>query len=109
MDIRVVPEKDIHITNRDGSDYVVFQKNRPIWIWDGRRDCDRVWRRFRCIVFERDAYTCQICGSRHRKRLQVHHKKPVRHFPNLYYDLDNTVTLCVECHKHANNLPWRSG
>ena len=101
MYIYMVPEKDIHITNRDGSDCCVFEKGKPVWVWDGRGNCnDRVWRRFRHMVFERDEYTCKMCGSKDRASLRVHHKKPVKTFPNLYYDIDNTATLCNECHKH---------
>jgi 5-methylcytosine-specific restriction endonuclease McrA len=98
MPIRMVPEKDIHITNSDGTDYVVFLKGQPVWVWDGRVAGDKIWRRFRRMVFERDHYTCRECGNQDRRRLRVHHVKPVRDFPNLYYDLDNTLTLCVECH-----------
>jgi len=100
MDIRMVPEKDYHITNRDGSDYHVFEKGKPIWIWDGRPFPDKIYRRFRRMVFERDGYICQMCGSENRAFLRVHHKKSVARFPNLYYDIDSVVTLCDECRRH---------
>ena len=100
MNIRMVPEKDIHITNRDGSDYRVFEKGKPVWVWDGRRDPDKVYRRFRRMVLERDSYTCQMCGSEDRAALRVCHKKPVIKFPNLFYDIDNAVTLCDGCFRH---------
>jgi len=104
MYIRMVPEKDIHITNHDGSDYCVFEKGVPIWIWDDRGGNSRAWGRFRRMVFERDDYTCQKCGSKEKKVLRVHHKKPVSKFPNLYYDIDNTTTLCDECHRHIPKM-----
>ena len=100
MNIRIVPEKDIHITNPDLSDYYVFEKGKPIWVWDGRRDPDKVYRRFRRMVLERDNYTCQMCGSEDKAALRVHHKKSVARFPNLYYDIDSVVTLCDECRRH---------
>jgi 5-methylcytosine-specific restriction endonuclease McrA len=98
--IRVVPEKDIHITNRDGSLYCCLPKGVPIWVWDGRRDADKLWRRFRRMVFDRDDYTCQLCGSKDKASLRVHHKKPVKNLPNQYYEISNTLTLCDECHRH---------
>lgn len=102
MFIRMVPGENIHITNRDGSDYVVFEKSTPVWVWDGRGESAGVWGRFRRMVFKRDDFTCQICGSKERGSLRVHHKKPVKKFPNLYYDIGNTTTLCNECHKHMS-------
>jgi 5-methylcytosine-specific restriction endonuclease McrA len=51
---------------------------------------------FRDSVLERDGYVCQWCGS--RKQLQVHHVKPYASHPNLRFDPDNGLTLCVECH-----------
>lgn len=98
MELLIVPEKDIYITNRDGSDYFVFEKGKPIWVWDGRKECNKIYRRFRRMVLERDNYTCQMCGGEDRASLRVHHKKPVKQFPNLYYDMDNATALCSECH-----------
>ena len=109
MHIRIVPEKDIHITNRDGSDYCVFEEGRPVWVWDGRGENSRAWGRFRRMVFERDDFSCQMCGSKERVSLRVHHKKPVKTFPNLYYDIDNTTTLCNECHKHIPRKGVKEG
>jgi 5-methylcytosine-specific restriction protein A len=41
---------------------------------------------------------CAACGS--SKKLNVHHKRPFRLFPQLELDLNNLITLCMdkECH-----------
>lgn len=52
------------------------------------------WRR---QVFERDDYTCQICGLR-GGRLNAHHIQSFAKFPELRTDLTNGVTLCKDCH-----------
>jgi len=49
-------------------------------------------------VFKRDDYTCQHCGQRGGK-LNAHHIKRFRDFPDLRTELSNGITLCVDCHK----------
>lgn len=63
---------------------------------------DRDWR---TAVFERDNYTCQMCGER-GGRLQAHHIKPYKEHPELRHDLSNGQTLCVECHKRTDSFGW---
>lgn len=52
------------------------------------------WRR---EVFERDDYTCQICGVR-GAYLEADHIKPFAYFPELRFELSNGRTLCRKCH-----------
>lgn len=52
------------------------------------------WRR---DVFERDNYTCQICGDR-GGRLNAHHIQAFAKFPDLRTEESNGVTLCSDCH-----------
>jgi len=40
---------------------------------------------------------CVTCGA--ETALVAHHIKPKSQYPELKYDLDNGVTLCVDCHK----------
>lgn len=48
-------------------------------------------------IFERDNYTCQICGQVGGK-LQVDHIKNWSDYPNLRFDENNCRTLCMICH-----------
>lgn len=74
--------------------------------WDiNRTDADRIrdrrypeyyeWRR---QVFERDNYTCQVCGLR-GATLNAHHIQGFAEHESLRTDVNNGVTLCVDCHK----------
>ena len=69
------------------------------------------WRK---AVFQRDRFTCIICGHRskydYRKGekcdIRADHIKPFCKFPELRFDVDNGRTLCLPCDlKHGwNNL-----
>jgi len=55
----------------------------------------RLWRE---QVFERDNYTCQMCGERGGK-LNADHIKPYNLFKELRTDINNGRTLCENCHR----------
>jgi 5-methylcytosine-specific restriction endonuclease McrA len=57
------------------------------------------WRK---TVFERDDYTCQHCQQR-GGALQAHHIRSWSKYPDLRYEVENGVTLCIACHKIANH------
>ncbi len=63
---------------------------------------DREWRN---AVFERDSYICQECGQV-GGRLEAHHKKPYKAFPELRYEISNGVTLCKKCHTETDSYGW---
>ena len=56
-------------------------------------------------VKERDQYTCQHCGETNRKILEAHHMKNRSKFPELQFDFNNGITLCLSCHalQHIND------
>ena len=48
-------------------------------------------------------YCSQKCGKKSKKgkriRLNAHHIKSVANYPKLIYDINNGVTLCLNCHQ----------
>lgn len=48
-------------------------------------------------VFERDNYTCQLCGER-GKALQVDHIQSWADYVELRFNIENCRTLCMKCH-----------
>lgn len=54
-------------------------------------------------VYERDDYICKKCGKRGNK-LNAHHINSWDKHPDERFNIDNGITLCVDCHKefHMN-------
>ena len=48
-------------------------------------------------VYERDDYTCQVCGKR-GGAIEAHHLDAYNTFQNKRFLVSNGVTLCVGCH-----------
>ncbi len=57
----------------------------------------REYSQWRTAVYERDDYTCKLCGVR-GGRLHADHIKPFALYPELRLDLNNGRTLCAPCH-----------
>ena len=57
------------------------------------------WRK---QIFERDNYTCQLCGK-HGGNLNADHIKSFAKYPDLRFDLSNGRTLCVPCHRNTDS------
>jgi hypothetical protein len=80
-----------------------FEKDE-IYIVALRENTDRVSKEYitwRKLVFERDDYTCQMCGER-GKELNAHHIKKWPECIELRTELKNGITLCKECHKELH-------
>lgn len=64
------------------------------------------WYQVRRAALERDNHECQHCGASAEELGQepdVHHMVPVRSFdtPSEAHKIENVVTLCRSCHRHA--------
>lgn len=69
---------------------------------DPERDrTTKKYKDWRNDVFERDNYTCQKCGEKGGE-LNAHHIKSWANYKEKRFDLDNGLTLCVECHKKVH-------
>ena len=87
-----------------------FGKDNPNYkpeITDEERELGRllegygVWRR---EVYERDNYTCQICGSNQGGTLVAHHKDGYHWCKKRRVDVSNGITLCENCHDEFHSI-----
>ena len=44
---------------------------------------------------------CQVCGSSHQ--LEAHHIIPKSQDPSKKYDVDNGISLCIDCHRSGEH------
>lgn len=67
------------------------------------------YARWREQVFERDDYTCQLCGERGGKLTADHYPYPFSKYPDKRLDVNNGRTLCRPCHHHVTYVTkeWR--
>lgn len=49
------------------------------------------------IIYKNANHTCQKCGA--LGKMNAHHIKPAKDYPELRYDVSNGICLCVECHR----------
>lgn len=68
-------------------------------------------------AMKRDNYECQSCkrkgyvvadsikeeGIRKLPTLNVHHVMEIEYYPELAYELDNLITVCIACHNRIHN------
>ena len=60
----------------------------------------------RKMVLKRDRYSCQICEtSLNEIALHCHHITGIELNPIESADIDNCITLCIDCHKKVHQLP----
>lgn len=86
------------------------QKGEKGWNWQGGKTSWRNeiynsldWKLWREAVFERDNYTCQMCGQ-HGGRLEANHIKKFSDYPDLRFEVSNGITLCKPCHR--DKVTW---
>ena len=91
--VRSFCSKDCFNTYKDEGKSTTAQKIRSSKEYE-------LWRK---SVFERDEYTCQICGEIGGK-LNADHIKRFAHYPELRLVTDNGRTLCESCHLKTPNF-----
>lgn len=77
--------------------------SNPQWKGGHRHERTQWFSRFeykgwRNAVYERDNYTCQMCGKPSNGDIQAHHIYPWSTHPELRFDTNNGITLCEVCH-----------
>ena len=84
------------------------------WIDGGKHEDEmnrlrhtREWSDWRMEVFERDDYTCQICGERGLE-FHPHHILQKCDYPDLIFEVDNGITLCKDCHRSKGVHSYKS-
>lgn len=63
------------------------------------------WKAKRKEILKRDRNECQKCKKvyrRYRKASTVHHRKHLKHCPELAFDNDNLESLCHDCHNEEH-------
>ena len=61
------------------------------------------YREWRAKVFQRDKFTCQICGQVGGE-LNAHHIKHFSKDKANRLNVDNGITLCAECHRLVHKV-----
>lgn len=59
------------------------------------------YKNWRKQVYERDNWTCQQCFIK-GKKINAHHIKSWKYYPELRYSVDNGITVCEDCHKQIH-------
>lgn len=86
----------LRATVKDGE--ILLTTSKFPWERTSRdRDC-KEYTEWRANVFNRDNFTCVMCGQVGGE-LNAHHIKEYAKYPKLRYEISNGVTLCKECHK----------
>lgn len=92
---------DARAAVHNGEVYVAIGKEKFPWEKTCRQRSSQRYTEWRKSVFERDNYTCVICGQ-HGGELNAHHVKPYADFPDERLNVDNGVTLCRICHRRVH-------
>lgn len=90
--------------------YGVRGDKHPKWnaeLTDEERIAKRAYPEYtewRMQVFERDGYTCQICGDNKGGNLVAHHLNGYHWDKKARVDINNGVTLCESCHSDFHSI-----
>lgn len=77
-------------------------KGENHWNWQNGKSLENdrhdsnEYKQWRKMVYERDQYKCVKYGS--KNKLNAHHIKSWKYYPDLRYNINNGITLCEKCH-----------
>lgn len=57
-----------------------------------------IQKKLRDRLLKRDSHQCILCWN--KNELNIHHIYPKGKYPELFYYMDNIVTLCYDCHMY---------
>ncbi len=77
---------------------LLTDKQREMWRNRNRGVYQSDLRRWRSVVFERDNYTCTVCGVK-GGFLNAHHLDSWDWCNESRLDVDNGITSCLSCHR----------
>lgn len=87
--------------------YTPWNKGSKHWNWKGgitpRSMGSIEHKQWRTSVFERDDYTCQMCGDDTGGNLEAHHIFEFSKYKCLRFEVYNGQTLCRKCHQSLRN------
>ena len=74
-----------------------------------RRRLQKDWVEKKIEILRRDDYTCVKCNESlnywdYKPILHVHHIVPASEEMALFFDNDNLITLCEDCHNEVHSL-----
>lgn len=75
-----------------------YRKDINLIVKSERKDLDTQYRRWMLAVKKRDCWKCRIANKDCNGRLEAHHILPWRDYPELRYEINNGITLCLAHH-----------
>jgi hypothetical protein len=85
--------------DRRGKNNPMFGKHSYNYKGGYKRDRDTIeYQDWRLSVYKKDGYTCQLCRQL-GGRLNAHHIKSWKDFPDFRFTVSNGLTLCSSCHR----------
>lgn len=92
--------------SKECSDKFLSGKNHYEWKPELHKEHEAgLLKRWARSIKKRDNYKCKKCGESERRLLEAHHIKPRKDFPDLKFEMNNGITLCLNCHikEHEHN------
>lgn len=90
--------KGLKLPERSGLNHPLYVKDRSKLVRSEKKHLDGRYREWMRAVKTRDGWTCRIANINCKGRLEAHHILSWQNFPELRYEINNGITLCVAHH-----------